>query len=61
MFGLVKNNTRQEIIDATFIGNMARYLNHSCDVSIYLFSQTAKQGYKWVMDNQEFLFILSEM
>jgi SET domain-containing protein len=36
MFGLTKNNTRCEIIDATFVGNMGRYLNHSCDVTIIL-------------------------
>lgn len=31
---------RATVIDATFKGNMARYLNHSCSVNIWLFSQT---------------------
>lgn len=47
MFGLVKNNTRQEIIDATFIGNMARYLNHSCDVAFISLSPTARPASRW--------------
>lgn len=47
MFGLGKNHTtRLEIIDATFVGNKARYLNHSCEVKYYLFSQTAKLKFK---------------
>lgn len=31
-----ENQDKKDIIDATFRGNMARYLNHSCDVNIYL-------------------------
>lgn len=27
---------KEMIIDATFIGNQARYLNHSCDVNLNL-------------------------
>ena len=44
MFGLNRRNVdRREIIDATFRGNMARYLNHSCDVIFYfIFSPIAK-------------------
>lgn len=38
MFGLNRRNVdRREIIDATFRGNMARYLNHSCDVTNLLY------------------------
>ena len=38
LFGIMKepnreNQDKKDIIDATFRGNMARYLNHSCDVS----------------------------
>lgn len=37
MFGLGKHiQEKKDIIDATFRGNMARYLNHSCDVHIPL-------------------------
>jgi hypothetical protein len=37
MFGLNRKHIdKSEIIDATFRGNMARYLNHSCDVIYYL-------------------------
>ncbi len=40
MFGLNRRNVdRREIIDATFRGNMARYLNHSCDVILFLIIQ----------------------
>ena len=28
------NNSKRDVIDATFRGNQARYLNHSCDVFI---------------------------
>ena len=35
MFGIGKGHQnpteKKDIIDATFRGNMARYLNHSCD------------------------------
>lgn len=34
MFGIGKTTDKKDIIDATFRGNMARYLNHSCDVNI---------------------------
>ena len=45
MFSIGKTNDKMDIIDATFHGNMARYLNHSCDVIIdFIYSQTARQG-----------------
>lgn len=38
MFGLNRRNVdKKEIIDATYRGNMARYLNHSCEVKIYYY------------------------
>jgi [histone H3]-lysine4 N-trimethyltransferase SETD1 len=47
MFALTKNNTRSDIIDATFVGNMARYLNHSCDVLLCSLSRTARRRSRW--------------
>lgn len=28
--------SKEKVIDATFLGSQARYLNHSCDVSKYI-------------------------
>ena len=28
------SNSKRDVIDATYRGNQARYLNHSCDVNI---------------------------
>lgn len=61
MFGLTKKDTRFEIIDATFIGNMGRYLNHSCDVTYILFSQTVRRCLMRAVLSLEYLSIRSGM
>jgi SET domain-containing protein len=36
MFAMADSKERVSVVDATFIGNMARFLNHSCNVTIGL-------------------------
>ncbi len=62
MFGVGKGKSkdRKDIIDATFRGNMARYLNHSCDVSVCLFSLIVRPRLTPLARILAFSFTLSE-
>lgn len=63
MFGLNRRNVdRRDIIDATFRGNMARYLNHSCDVIFILYySPIAKPKYNSSITNPKYSSTQSEI
>ena len=48
MFSIGKTSDKKDIIDATFRGNMARYLNHSCDVTIFLKQPNCKAKTEYI-------------